>query len=145
MHFQDINRENTELTFPEQRREHYRIAVQNQDNPPLAITGVSGVGHAYQLVFLPQTDKAYRLYYCGEQFAQPFYDTAAIAELLVKGYPFTSVELGPESATAQSNAKPDIGKFLNSKLLLGVMIGLMVVVLVWSLYRVGKLVGKLPE
>ncbi len=145
VHFQDIKRENTELTFPEQRREHYRIAMQNQDNPPLAVTGVSGVGHAYQLVFLPQADKAYRLYYGGEQFAQPVYDTAAIQELLAKGYPLTSVDFGPESAVAQSNAKPDIGKFLNSHLLLGVMIGLMVVVLIWSLYRVGKRVGKMPE
>jgi hypothetical protein len=145
VHFQDINRENTELTFPEQRRAHYRIVVQNQDNPPLAIAGVSGSGNAYQLVFLPQADKTYRLYYGAEQFALPVYDTAAILELLGKGYASASADLGPETAIAQGDAKLDVGKFLHSNLLLGVMISLMVVVLVWSLYRVGKRVGKLPE
>ena len=145
VHFQDINRENTELVFPEQRGEHYRIVVQNQDNPPLAITRVSGVGNAYQLVFLPQADHSYRLSYGNEQLAQPVYDTAAIQELLVKGYPLTAADLGAESATAQRTAKLDAGRFLHSNLLLGVIIGLMVVVLVWSLYRVGRRVGDMPE
>ena len=145
VHFQDFNRENTELVFPEQRREHYRIVLQNQDNPPLAIAGVSGVGHGYQLVFLPQADKSYRLFYGGNQLAKPVYDTAAILELLSKGYPLHSAEFGPESAIAQHAEKPDISKFLHSNLLLGVMIGLMVVVLTWSLYRVGKRVGRMPE
>ena len=63
LHFQDINREQTSLSFPEQRREHYRIVIQNQDNPPLDIAAVSGVGIGYQLLFLPQPGKQYRLQY----------------------------------------------------------------------------------
>ncbi|MGD0961372.1 MAG: DUF3999 family protein [Methylomonas sp.] len=145
LHFQDINRERAELAFPEQRREHYRIVIQNQDNPPLDIASVTGVGAGYQLLFLPQAENAYRLYYGADKAAPPVYDTASIRELLDRGYQITPAALGAEIAEAAINNKFDIGEWLNSSLLLGVMIALMVVVLVWSLYRVGKRVGNMPE
>ena len=145
LHFQDINREQTGLSFPEQRREHYRIVIQNQDNPPLDISAVSGVGNGYQLVFLPQPGKQYHLQYGADKTVPPVYDTASIQELLARGYTIAIAGLGPETAAVQIENKLDIGKWLDSKWFLGIAVVLMVVVLVWSLYRVGKRVGDLPE
>jgi len=85
------------------------------------------------------------LYYGGERHVKPVYDTASIQELLGKGYPINSTSLGPETAVAQTGDKLEVGKFLHSNLLLEVMIGLMVAVLVWSLYRVGKRISHIPD
>ena len=145
LHFDGINREQTIVTFSEQRQSRYRIVIDNQDNPPLEIDAVSGIGHGYQLLFLPQAGNHYRLQYGTDKAATPRYDTAAIQELLRLGYAGTAASLGPETAVAPLADKPDIGKLLDSRLLLGSVITLMVFVLAWSLYRLGKRVGELPK
>ena len=53
MHFQDINREQTGVTFPEQRQPKYQIIIHNQDNPPLAIDAASRPGLPIALRFGP--------------------------------------------------------------------------------------------
>ncbi|TAL44544.1 MAG: DUF3999 family protein, partial [Methylovulum sp.] len=145
MHFNGINREQTIVTFPEQRQSRYRIVIDNQDNPPLEINAVSGVGIGYQLLFLPQAGNHYRLQYGADKAVAPRYDTAAIRELLRLGYAGTAASLGPETAVAPVTDKPDISRLLDSRLLLGIAITLMVVVLAWSLYRLGKRIGELPR
>lgn len=145
LHFQDINREQTSIGFPEHRQQHYRIVIHNQDNPPLEITSIIGVGNGYQLVFLPQPGKSYQLRYGADKAEPPRYETAPILELLRRGYHSTAASLGPETAATRVEDKLDFGKLLNSKLFLGTAIGLMVLVLGWSLYRVGKRVGELPR
>jgi len=145
LHFNGINREQNTVTFPEQRQSRYRIVIDNQDNPPLEIDAVSAIGHGYQLLFLPQAGNHYRLQYGVDKAAAPHYDTAAIRELLRLGYAGTAAVLGPEVAIEALADKPDIGKLLDSRLLLGIAITLMVVVLAWSLYRLGKRVGELPK
>jgi len=145
LHFQDINRESSGITFPEQRQAHYRIVIRNQDNPPLDIAAVAGVGYGYQLLFLPQPDKIYRLRYGADKAEFPRYDTAPIQELLRRGYQTTAAALGGETAAAPSESKLDIGKLLNTNLFLGLVIALMVAVLAWCLYRVGRRVLDTPE
>ena len=83
--------------------------------------------------------------YGSDQAEPPRYDTAPIRELLRRGYQSTAAGLGPETAAASAEDKLDFGTLLNSKWFLGVAIGLMVLVLGWSLYRVGKQVGDLPR
>lgn len=144
LHFQDINREQTGVTFPEQRQPQYRIVIRNQDNPPLEIDSVTGNGPGYQLLFLPQAGQNYQLRYGSDKAEAPYYDTAPIRELLRRGYQSTAAGLGPETAAAPAEDKLDFGELLNSKWFLGLAIGLMVIVLGWSLYRVGKRVGNLP-
>ena len=123
------------MTFSEQRQSRYRIVIDNQDNPPLEIDAVSGIGHGYQLLFLPQAGNHYRLQYGVDKAAAPHYDTAAIRELLHLGYAGTAAALGPATAVAPVTDKPDISRLLDNRLLLGIAITLMVVVLAWSLYR----------
>ncbi len=144
LHFQDINHEQSTVSFPEQRQPHYRIVIHDQDNPPLEIASVSGVGNGYQLLFLPQAGKSYQLHYGSDKADPPRYDTAPIQELLRRGYQSTAAALGPE-ATLSVEDMLDFSNWLNSRLFLGVAIGLMVLVLAWSLYRVGKRLGELPE
>ena len=98
LHFQDINHEQSTVPFPEQRQPHYRIVIHDQDNPPLEIASVSGVGNGYQLLFLPQPGKSYQLHYGSDKVDPPRYDTAPIQELLRRGYQSTAAALGPEAA-----------------------------------------------
>lgn len=145
LHFQDINREQTAINFPEQRRAHYQIMIRNQDNPPLTIAGVSGLGPRYQLLFLAQPGLAYQLKYGSEQTEMPRYDTAPIQELLKRGYQTNEAGLAPEITATPVPESFDIGKLLNSKLFLGAAIALMVLVLGWSLFRVGKRLGDMSD
>ncbi|WP_347986577.1 DUF3999 family protein [Methylomonas sp. AM2-LC] len=145
LHFQEINQLQTELTFPEQRQTHFRLVIHNQDNPALEISSISAIGHAYQLLFLPQAGKQYQLYYGAEKMTRPVYDTASIEELLERGYQTTSVSLGAETALIPSKQKLNMSSILESSWFLGGVIGLMVLVLMWSLFRIVKRLGNLPE
>lgn len=145
LHYQDINREQAMVSFQEQRRDHYRIVVHNQDNPPLEVSAVIGTGLGYHLLFLPQPGQSYQLRYGADKADMPRYDTAPIRELLRRGYQSTDAGLGPETAATAAEHGLDLGRLLNGRWFLGLAIGLMVVVLGWSLYRVGKRVGDLPK
>ncbi len=138
LHFQDIHHERTGISFPEQRLPHYRIVLANQDNPPLEIDNVIGNGPAYQLLFLPQSGLSYQLRYGSDQAESPRYDIATIRELLRRGYQYTVAGLGPEASLTTIDDGFDFAKLLNSKLFLGLAIGLMVLALGWSLYKVSK-------
>lgn len=145
LHFQDIARDQNIIRFPEQRQPHYRIVIQNQDNPPLAISTLSAIGNGYQIVFLPQPGKSYRLLYGNGKAKPAHYETAPILELLRRGYQSTEAGLGPEIAGAPTRDRPDLAELLNSKLFLGAAIALMVLVLAWSLYKIGKRVGDIDR
>ncbi|MGZ5000550.1 MAG: DUF3999 family protein [Methylomonas sp.] len=145
LHFQDIHREQSLVSFPEQRRTQYQIIIRNQDNPPLEIRSVTGLGPGYQLLFLQQPGQHYQLKYGSDKAESPRYDTVQIQELLRRGYHASIAELGPETADAAAKEEFDYGEFFNSQWFLGAAIGLMVLVLGWSLYRVGKRVGELPK
>lgn len=141
LHYQDINRESTRIDFPEQRQSRYRIVVHNQDNPALGINSITATGPGYQLLFLPQPGASYRLQYGWEKAVLPRYDTAPIQQLLKHGYQTRNASLGPVIAVTAVDAGFDFGALLNSKPFLGAVIALMVMVLAWSLFRVGKRVS----
>jgi len=145
LHFRDIQREQSAVSFPEQRQKSYRIVLSNQDNPPLAITGITGTGPGYHLIFLPAPGQIYLLRYGLEKAKRPAYDTASIRELLRRGYKSTLAELGPESAEASVPEPLDLAKLLNSKWFLGMAVALMVAVLAWVLVRAGKRIEQFPR
>lgn len=145
LHYQDINREQTAIGFPEQRQARYRIVIRDQDNPELHVNTIAGTGPGYQLLFLPQPGLRYQLKYGAEITEPPDYDTAPIRELLRRGYPSLAVELGPETEATIGEQHFNVAKLLNSSWFLGGVITLMVVVLAWSLFRVGKRVANLSD
>jgi hypothetical protein len=138
LHFQDINRDDTRIGFAEQRRQNYRIVLYNLDNPPLSISNIIASGPGYQLVFLAQPGQSYQLRYGADKAAKPRYDTTPMQTVLSAGYQAVAAGLGPEIGAANPPAGFDFIQLLNSKLFLGVAIGLMVLVLGWSLYKVAK-------
>ncbi|AEG00500.1 hypothetical protein [Methylomonas methanica] len=138
LHFKDINKEDNRIGFAEQRRPHYRISIYNQDNPPLDIDNVTGFGPGYQVVFFAQPGQNYHLQYGASRAVVPRYDTAPIQTLLSKGYQTVAAGLGPEVAIVPQQAGFDAMQLLNSQLFLGLVIGLMVLVLGWSLFRVSQ-------
>jgi len=140
LNFRDVSREQTTIPFTEQRHTAYRIVINNQDNPPLPITGIRATGNEYALKFLPVKGAAYRVYYGSEHAAPPHYEVAPVLELLRQGFHATDVALGPqsESAAMKVNAGYDWVALLNSQFFLGLAITLMVPALAWALFRAAK-------
>lgn len=145
LHFQDIQRDRSTVAFPEQRHSQYRIVIRDNDNPPLQVDAVTGLGSGYNLLFLPQKGSTYNLRYGSEKAERPRYETASIQELLRKGYKSTPALLGDETAVAEVPEAVDFAKVLNSKFFLGTVVALMVAVLAWSLVRVGKRLEQFPK
>lgn len=145
LRFQDLQRNVSLLSFAEQRQAHYRIVVHNQDNPPLTVTGATGHGPGYRLLFLPQPGLGYALHYGADRAEPPRYDTAPLRELLSRGYSLATATLGPVSELTPTESSPDWQRLLNSKGFLIAAIALMVAALGWSLYRIGKRLGDLPK
>lgn len=136
LHFGELSLDSTTVSFPEQRQKHYRLVIEDQDNPPLAIESITGTGPRYQLIFLSQPEHSYQLKYGAAKAVAPRYEVAAIETLLRRGYQSTVASL---DATVVAEGKDDslmLPAFLNSRLFLGLVIGVMVLVLGWSLYRI---------
>jgi hypothetical protein len=132
-----FQRKRLTLTFPEQRHEQYRIVVHNQDNPILKITGANAQGSVYRAVFLVSPDTEYRVLYGSETATAPVYDTAAVLASLEGGYQPIAATLGEESSNPDFDKSSDVAlfAFLESKLLLGGVVALMVVVLGFVLFQ----------
>lgn len=136
LRFKSLKHERLTINFPEQRRQHYRIVLFDQDNPPLEINSVTGIGPGYQLLFIPQKGQHFRLQYGAEKAAKPIYDTAPIQALWRRGYHSSPAELGPVAPITVKDEGFNFIELLNSNLFLGLMLGGMVWVLSWCLYRV---------
>lgn len=141
LHFQGFNRDQSQIEFAQQRRERYRIVIYNDDNPPLHINSVAGIGNGYRLLFLAQPGLSYQLSYGADKADAPNYDVAPIRELLRRGYQSSSAELGAEVALAQPEPEFDWAEWVNSRWFLGLAIAAVALVLAWSLFKIGKRIG----
>ena len=144
LRFQDINYNHSALHFTEQRQQNYRVLIYNQDSPPLAFKGVSASGPGYELLFIHQPGNSYQVHYDSSPRVRPNYDIASIRELQRKGYASVKANLGPETEAKQNERPWRFADLLDSNLFLGLVIGLMVLVLAWSLYKVAKRVVDEP-
>jgi hypothetical protein len=145
--FRSFHREQLKLTFPEQRREHYRIILENEDNPPLEITGVIAHGNVYRVLFLALEGRAYRVYYGSDTAEQPSYDMATVLPPLRKGYQALQGHLGVQTANPDFGEKPGlpVRRVLGNKLFLGAAVCLMVAVLAWGLFRAARRIDAVPK
>jgi hypothetical protein len=143
--FKTLQRADLTIEFPETRSRSYRIVIDDRDSPPLTITGVRAEGNEYELVFLATPGNAYRLEY-GRAVAAESHDTAAISELLRASFQPTPVTLG-ERVLVDQPAEPGdrVSKFLNNRLLIFGVIGLLVVVLGWGLFSAMKRMDQMPR
>ena len=145
--FRSAGTNHLQIAFPEQRREQYRIAIENGDNAPLRITGVRAEGSIYRLVFLHAAERPCRLYCGSDALRAPKYDTAAVLAAVRKGNAVVEIGLGPEVRN------PDVKtggwkwrRVLNSKAFFIGVVVLVVAALGWGLFRaVGKTDAKNAE
>lgn len=145
--FKNLKRENLSISFRESRQAQYRIVIDNRDNAPLEITGIEAEGNRYELVFLAAPDTGYQLFYGAADAESATYDTAAIQELLRRGFQPLQVELGVQqpSEGASRPAAFRWTQLLNNSWLLGSVITLLVIVLGWGLYHAVKRMDKLQS
>ncbi len=142
--FRAFARSDLRVEFPEQRQDHFRLEIENADNPPLEITAVNAEGPGYHLVFVRSEGRTYQLEYGSETAKTPAYDTAAVLGSLQRGYHPVSVKLGSEVANPEYRPDKSVQSFFNSPLFLTLAIIAMVVVLAWALFRAGARIQKLP-
>lgn len=144
--FRDLQEEHLEIAFPEQRKESWRILINNQDSPPLEIDAIRAEGHLYQLVFLAAAGQKYSLHYGrqgNDDTDTPQYDVAAIRAVLEKGAVPVSATVGAATAVSTEH-DVDVGQVINNPFVLGIVITLMVAVLAWALFHAGKRIEELP-
>jgi hypothetical protein len=79
IHVGNIRREALTLrTGVSDRGRQYRLRIQNHDNPPLQVDGVTLRGEVHEAVFLPLKDRTYRIAFGGDTAKPPQYDISAV-------------------------------------------------------------------
>jgi hypothetical protein len=141
----DFRREDLRLDFPEQRGRAYAIAIDNEDSPPLEITGVQAEGNVYRLLFVAAPGRRYHAEYGSDAADPPRYDTAAVLSHVRPGFATAEARLG--GAIANPGYRPGRGLrgWLDRPIVLIAAIALMVVVLAWALLRAGTLAAQMPK
>jgi hypothetical protein len=143
--FRSQHREQLAVVFPEQRQEEYRLVIQNEDNPPLDITGVKAEGSIWRVVFLGQPAEKYRVFYASETAESPKYEAGVLFASLGHDYQPLAAKLGPQRENEEFGGEPfALRKLLNNWIFLGSVIGLMVIVLGWSLFRAARHLEEPP-
>ncbi len=71
------------ISYPESRYRYFRLTVFNEDDPPLAVTGVRASGHLRKLIFSADPGGSYRLYYGNADAMPPSYELEHIFPYLV--------------------------------------------------------------
>ena len=62
------------MNYPESRHRYYRVTVQNRDNPPLPLEGITLLGVERKVIFQAQPGGNYALYYGNPDALRPSYD-----------------------------------------------------------------------
>lgn len=148
LQFGRFRRESLTIPFPESRQTEFRIVIQNEDNPPLAITGVKARGNQYRAVFLAEEGRSYSLFYGSEEIGPPKYDAAEVlGSLRLRGNRPSDAPLGEQIANATPTDSPTVNPrhLLNNPLFMGVVIATLVVVLGWALFRATRRINDIPK
>ena len=107
------------IDFPEQRAPQLRLVLDNQDNPPLAVTHVLPRGPVYRLLWLATPGTAYRLAAGHSKLPDPSYDLYAIRAALDQNLPAALCTLAPAAPVASVNPPFSLGEFLSRPLVFG--------------------------
>jgi hypothetical protein len=144
--FRTLKRESLTFEIPETRAEEYRIVIENRDSPPLEIAGAKARGHVYQAVLLADAAGKYEVNY-GGQLRAPSYDTAMLDATLKSDFNPVMATLGAQSATEMlpEPARPFLERMLNDTWLLSLLIGVLVLILAFGLYRATRNLDHLGE
>ena len=127
------NKSNLKVSIPETRYRYLKLVIDNGDAPALEVTEVKCSENIYNAEFLlPSESYGIKMYYGGDLSA-PKYD---IDEILAKiaNPEYTYLKLGVERDNSSYSDQPEEKSFLDSKVLMYVIIGVMVLVLGAALF-----------
>ena len=144
--FKGFKQEDLLVEFSESRHDSYRLVIHDRDSPSIEVTGVEAMGNVYELLFLASPETDYQLVYGNDEDSRlPQYDTAAIEQLLAKGFQPKQAQLGSQGQETSSPAAFRWLDVFNNRIVLFSAIGLLMVVLVWCLYQAAKRVDNFPN
>lgn len=142
--FHSFRREGLRLDFPERRESRYQIVIDNEDNPPLEIAAVEAEGNIDRLIFLASGARRYRIAYGSDTAGPPRYETATVLAPLRRGFRPVEARPGVQAANPRYRTSTGLRDVLNSPIVLGAVVVLMVAVLGWILLRAGRRIKQLP-
>jgi hypothetical protein len=73
-----FSRTNTTINYPETQARYLKVVIQNEDNAPLTVSGVTVSGVPRKITFSALPDTSYLLYLGNPRASQPSYDIAQI-------------------------------------------------------------------
>ncbi len=120
--------ENNEITLNQTKAQKFRIIIDNHDNTPLVINGVSAHGNLYQLTGRFLKPANYYLFYGNKSQAKPDYDISHFQDKIPTT--LTPLQVGPEELIPHQVKTPQQPLFANKTWLWGIMI-LIIGVLGW--------------
>ena len=88
---------NLEISYPESAFRYLRVIIENRDDPPLPVAGVSAVGLARKLIFEAEPGAEYSLYYGNAEARPAAYDFARVLSYLDTD-DLPAANLGPQAA-----------------------------------------------
>jgi hypothetical protein len=145
--FGGYHKASLDLSFHEHRASEYRLAIHNEDSPPLRITGIQARGNVERASFLAADGESYQLAYGSDEAQPPKYDAAAVLEPLTqRGNQPIECRLGRQVAVAVGQSPAfTIRRILDNAVLLGTVIAVLVAALGWALVRATRRIDDLPK
>lgn len=140
-----VREERLKITFPEQRHETYRLVLSNGDSRPLAISGVSAAGVAYEAVCLSDPAEPKSLVYGSDMAESPKYDLAALQLAFERGLEPVAAKIGNQTEATPSQKMPfNVRGLINNPLAIGAVVCVLVGLLAVSLMKAGRRLAELP-
>lgn len=136
-----VQQEHLVMALPAESRErHYRLAIANQDNPPLTIKGIRLRENLYEVLFFTKADRRYRVFFGGKNQRTPSYDVATVLQAVPAGSADAWLPNEPKANPVFQQGYSLA--WLSSKRLLVAAVIVMVAVLGWVIVRA---TGKLDQ
>ena len=145
INFKRLRSEELKVTFSENRREQYRMVIDNRDSPPLDVSGIQAAGNVYELVFFAVPKETYRLVYGNAEAEPAGYDTVAIQQALNEGFRPTRASLGEREPGVDVDRRGlRLSDILSHTGFLITVVVLLVIVLGWGLYQAAGRIQEVP-
>lgn len=130
--------DNRSITLPcATRATQWRITINNNDSPPLGITGLEVEGETREVIFYCDKSGIYRTIYGAEASTRPVYDIVQVLPQAEKNG-FVSYSAGIQQNNPDYRAKPHSLFFLSRHTIMTIAVILMIVVLGWLIARTVK-------
>jgi hypothetical protein len=141
--FRDFNRSELKVEFSERQLRRFRVVINNEDNPPLNISGITLYGPVWRALFLTEQGESLKLFY-GSPLAQTVkQDTEPVKRILESGFEPVEFKIGkvennPDYRKPDTSKKESWTDFFGSKTFFIIAAGLMVLAIAFALIRSAK-------